>query len=151
MACLLAKADVVAGHPAFEVALATGGKGQVLALEPVQEIDGCPQMSPCDRELVVGDLFSAAATAKSAQEVPRRVSVQDFPSLGGRVGGDEVFHVPFETDHLLVPFRQGSGGDEDAADVFDDLAGVVTLLGVWVSDGASRCGGAGCRPGLRPR
>ncbi|MEV0746620.1 hypothetical protein OG345_03115 [Streptomyces sp. NBC_01220] len=85
VACLLAKADVVAGHPAFEVALATGGKGSILALEPVQEIDGCPQMLPCDRELAVGDLFAAAATAKPAQEAPRRVSVQDFPSLGGRV------------------------------------------------------------------
>ncbi len=28
-------------------------------------------------------------------------------------------------------------------------AGVVTLLGVWVSDGVSRCGGAGFRAGAQ--
>ncbi len=42
VACLLAKADVVAGHPALKVGLSTGGEGQVLALEPGQEIDGRP-------------------------------------------------------------------------------------------------------------
>lgn len=30
--------------------------------------------------------------------------------------------MPFETDHLLVPRGQGAAGDEDAADVLDDLA-----------------------------
>lgn len=30
--------------------------------------------------------------------------------------------MPFETDHLLVPFGQDSGGDENAADVLHDLA-----------------------------
>ncbi|MFF7929209.1 hypothetical protein ACFZDP_50695 [Streptomyces mirabilis] len=122
VACLLAKADVVAGHPAFEVSLSAGGKGQVLALEPVKEIDRRAQMSPRDHELVIRDLPAAAATAKPTQEVPRRVPMQDLPSPGGRVGGDEVFHMPFETNHLLAPFRQGANGDEDAADVLDALA-----------------------------
>lgn len=48
--------------------------------------------------------------------------MQDFASLGRRMGGDEVFDVSFETDHLLVPSGQGAAGDEDAADVLDDLA-----------------------------
>lgn len=121
VACLLAEADVVAGHPAFEAGLSAGGKGQVLALEPVQEIDGRPQVLSRNRELVVRDLLAAAATAKPAQEVPSRVPVQDFPSLSRRMGGDEVLRVSFEADHLLVPLGQGSGGDEDAADVLDDL------------------------------
>lgn len=30
--------------------------------------------------------------------------------------------MSFETDHLLVPPGQDSGGDENAADVLDDLA-----------------------------
>ncbi|MFE5668291.1 hypothetical protein ACFQ7W_30730 [Streptomyces niveus] len=30
--------------------------------------------------------------------------------------------MPFETDHLLIPPGQGAAGDEDAADVLDDLA-----------------------------
>ncbi|KUM97184.1 hypothetical protein AQI95_41970 [Streptomyces yokosukanensis] len=122
VACLLAKAGVVAGHPAFKVGLATGGKGQVLALEPVQEVDGRPQMLSRDLKLVVRALLAAAATAKPTQEVPSCVPAQDFPSLGRRVGGDEVLHMPFETDRLLVPLGQGSGGDEDAPDVFDDFA-----------------------------
>jgi len=70
----------------------------------------------------VRDLLASAASAKPTQEMPRRVPVQDFPALGRRVGGDEVLHVPFETDHLLVPPGQDSGGDENAADVLDDLA-----------------------------
>ncbi|GAA1928747.1 hypothetical protein [Streptantibioticus ferralitis] len=122
VACLQAKTDVVAGHPALKVGLSTGCKGQVLAREPVQEIDGRPQMLPRDLELVVSDVLAAAATAKPSQEVPSRVPVRDFPSLGRRMGGDEVLHMPFEADHLLVPFRQCAGSDEDAADVFDDLA-----------------------------
>lgn len=46
VACLQTKSDVVAGDPAFKVGLATGGKGQVLTREPVQGIDGRPQMLP---------------------------------------------------------------------------------------------------------
>lgn len=122
VACLLAVADVVAGHPALKVGLLASGKGQVLVRKPVQDVDGCPQMLPRDLELVVRGLLAAAASAKPAQEVPGCVPVQDFPSFGGRVGGDEVLHVPFETDHLLIAFRQGARGDEDAADVFDDLS-----------------------------
>ncbi|MFI6014503.1 hypothetical protein ACIBAG_37895 [Streptomyces sp. NPDC051243] len=30
--------------------------------------------------------------------------------------------MPFEADRLLVAFRQDFGDDEDAAEVFDDLA-----------------------------
>ncbi|WP_159403856.1 hypothetical protein [Streptomyces sp. NRRL S-646] len=122
VACLPAVTDVLAGHPAFKVGLTAGGKGEVLVLEPVQKADGRPQMLPRDRELVVGDLLAAAASANPAKEVPSCVPVQDFPSLGGRVRGDEVLHVPFETDHLLVPPGQDAGGDENTADVLDDLA-----------------------------
>ncbi|GAA4230263.1 hypothetical protein FHR32_007055 [Streptosporangium album] len=122
VACLLAKTGVVTGHPTLKVGLSAGCKGHVLVREPVQEIDGCPQMLPRDRELAVRDVLAAAASAKPSQEVPSRVPVQDFPSLGRRMGGDEVLHVPFEADHLLVPLGQDFGGDEDAADVFDDLA-----------------------------
>lgn len=122
VSCFLAMADIVAGYPAFKAGLTTGRKGQILLLEPVQEMNGRSEMLPCARELVVRDLLAAAASAKPAQDVPCCVSVQDSPSLGRRVGGDEVLHVPFETDHLLVPPGQDSGGDEDAADVLDDLA-----------------------------
>ncbi|WP_063886653.1 hypothetical protein [Streptomyces aureus] len=115
-------ADIVAGHPAFAVGLTAGGNGQILLLEPVQEMNGRPQMLPCARELVVRDLLAAAASAKPTQEMPRRVPVQHFPALGRRMGGDGVLHVPFETDHLLVPPGQDSGGDENAADVLDGLA-----------------------------
>lgn len=86
VARLLAKPDVVAGHPAFEVGLSAGGDGQVLTLEPVQEIDRRPQMLSRDRELVVRDVLAAAATAKLAQEVPSRLPVRDLPSLGRRRG-----------------------------------------------------------------
>ncbi|MFJ7201597.1 MULTISPECIES: hypothetical protein [unclassified Streptomyces] len=85
-------------------------------------MDGRPQMLPGDRELAVRDVLAAAASAKPTHEVPSRVSVQDFPSLSRHMGGDEVLHVSFEADHLLVPFREGAGGHQDAADVFDDLA-----------------------------
>lgn len=84
VARLLAKPDVVAGHPAFEVGLSAGGEGQVLTLELVQEIDRCPQMLSRDRELVVRDVLAAAA--KLAQEVPSRLPVLDFPFLGRRRG-----------------------------------------------------------------
>jgi hypothetical protein len=75
-----------------------------------------------DGELGVRDVHAAAASAKPSQEVPGRVPVQDLPSLGGGVGGDEIVHVPFEADHLLVALRQGAGGHEHAADVLDDLS-----------------------------
>lgn len=76
-------------------------------------------MLPRNCELIVRDLLAAAA---SAQKVPCRVPVQDLPALGRRVGVYEAFHVPFETGHLLVPPGQDFGGDENAADVLDDLA-----------------------------
>ncbi|MFE2597335.1 hypothetical protein ACFXCZ_12635 [Streptomyces sp. NPDC059396] len=122
VACLPAVAGVVAGHPAFKVGLAAGGQGEVMFFEPVQEVNCRPQMLAGDRELVVRDVLAAAASAEPAQEMPCCVPVQDFPSFGRRVGGDEVLHVPFETDHLLISLGQDSGGDEDAADVLDDLA-----------------------------
>ncbi|MFE7045659.1 hypothetical protein ACFU9X_41535 [Streptomyces atratus] len=122
VACLAAVADVVAGRPAFEVVLAAGDKSQVLILKPVEEMNGGPQMLADYRELGVRDVLAAAASAKPSQEVPGRVPVQDFSSLGSRVGSDEIVHVPFEADHLLVPVGQGAGGHEDAADVLDDLA-----------------------------
>ncbi|MFD7064511.1 hypothetical protein [Streptomyces sp. NPDC059906] len=167
VACLPAMADVVAGHPAFKVGLAAGGQGQILFLEPVQEMDGRPQMLAGDRELVVRDLLAAAALAEPAQEMPCCVPVQDFPALGRRVGGDEVLHVPFETDHLLVPLGQDFGGDEDAADVLDDLAFGELVQGLMgerppagaeigqdggddaLGASASRCRPARCRPGCR--
>ncbi|MEU9243590.1 hypothetical protein [Streptomyces sp. NPDC048385] len=120
--------DVVAGHPAFEVVLAAGGKSQVLVFKPVEEIDAGPQVLTDDDALGVRDVLATAATAataasaKTAKEVPSRVLVQDLASFGGRVGGDEVFHLALEADHLLVPLRQGVGGHEDTADVLDDLA-----------------------------
>jgi hypothetical protein len=52
------------------------------------------------------------------------------------MGGDEVLHVPFETNHLLIPFRQCAGGGEDAADVLDDLAFGEFVQGL-VSEGAA--------------
>ncbi|GAA3379568.1 hypothetical protein GCM10020367_63640 [Streptomyces sannanensis] len=64
VACLPAEADVIADHPAFEVGLPAGGKGQVLFLEPVQEIDGRPQVLPCDLELGVRGLSSSTAAAE---------------------------------------------------------------------------------------
>ncbi|MFH8775955.1 MULTISPECIES: hypothetical protein [unclassified Streptomyces] len=120
VACLPAVADVIAGHPAFEVSLVAGDNSQTLALKPAEEVDCGPQMLAGDRELGVRDVLAAAASAKSSQEVPGRVPVQDFPSLGGRVGGDKVIHVSFEADHLLIPLRQGAGGHEHAA--LDDFA-----------------------------
>ncbi len=93
-------------------------------------------MLPCDLKLGVRGLLAAAASAKPAQEVPGRVPVQDFPSLDGRMGGDEVLHVPLETDHLLVPLGQDCGGDQDAADVLDDLAFGQLVQGL-VSEGSA--------------
>ncbi|MFE3327959.1 hypothetical protein [Streptomyces sp. NPDC059176] len=122
--------DVVAGHPAFKVGLTAGREGQPLAVEPVEEMDGCPQMLADDGELGVRDVVAAAASAKPSQEVPSRVPVQDFPSLGGGVGGDEIVHVPFQTDHLLVPLGQRAGGHEHAADVLDDFARREFVQGV---------------------
>ncbi|CAM5629877.1 hypothetical protein STENM327S_02392 [Streptomyces tendae] len=58
--------DIVAGHPAFEVDLAAGGESQVLAFEPVEEVDGGPQMLANDGELGVRDVLAAAAAAASA-------------------------------------------------------------------------------------
>lgn len=119
---LLPMAGVVAGQPLFEVGLAAGGDGQAVLGEPVQEDDGRPEVLTYDDELFVGDVFTAAAVAKTSHQVPGRVSVQDLAAFGGRVGGDEIAHHAFESDHVLVPRGQGAGGHEDAADVLDDLA-----------------------------
>ncbi|MFC8536671.1 hypothetical protein ACFUJY_22370 [Streptomyces sp. NPDC057249] len=54
----------MAGHPAINIGLPAGSQGQILYLEPVQEIDGRPQVLPRGRELVVGDLLALVASAK---------------------------------------------------------------------------------------
>lgn len=143
MACLLAKTGVAAGRPALKVGPAAGGKGQVVAREPVQERDGRPQMLPRDLELAVRGALASAVAAKPSQEVPGRVPEQDSPFLDGRVGGDEVLHMPFEEDRLLVAFRQDFGDDEDAAEVFDDLA-----FGEFVQDFVGEGAAASRRSGL---
>ncbi|MGC9439904.1 hypothetical protein [Streptomyces sp. WG5] len=111
---LSAVTDVVAGQPAFKIGLTAGRQCQALGLDPVEEVDGCPQVLADDGELGVCDVVAAAASAKPPQEVPGRVPVQDFPSLGGGVGGDEIVHVPFQADHLLVALGQRAGGSRDS-------------------------------------
>ncbi len=142
MACFSAELGLVAGHPVFEVALAAAGQGQILVREPVQEIDSGPEMHTCDVELGVSDVVAAASAAKPADQVPGRVAVQDLSPLGGGVGGDEVLHVPFEADHLLVAGRKGAGCHEDGADVFDDFAVGEFVQGL-VGQGTSAGGQVG--------
>ncbi|MGW1793565.1 hypothetical protein ACWCO0_25810 [Streptomyces tubercidicus] len=74
----------------------TGGVAQEVGLLPSSGA------APGPGDLVV---VAAASAAKPANQVPGRVAVQDLPPLKGDVGDDEVLHVLFEADHLLVPGR----------------------------------------------
>lgn len=74
---------LVAGHPAFEVALAAVRQRQVRVREPVHQMDGGPQVHAYDVELGVRDVVATASAAKPADQAPGRVAVQAAP-LGWR-------------------------------------------------------------------
>lgn len=82
--------------------------------------------------------------------------------LTAQLAGGGIQDGPVEASFLsdLLPARFDGARAErvmpatcrsSTATVAQPVVGVVTLLGMRVSDGASRRGGAGCRPGLRPR
>ncbi|MEU1296268.1 hypothetical protein ABZ439_28030 [Streptomyces sp. NPDC005840] len=146
VACLPAVTDVVAGHPAFKIGLTAGRQDQAQGLDPVEEVDGCPQVLADDGELGVRDVVAAAASAEPPQEVPGRVPVQDLPSLGGGVGGDKIVHRPFQADHLLVPLGQNAGGHKHASDVLDDLARREFVQGLVRSRPGTSSPGCGPAP-----
>jgi hypothetical protein len=77
-----------------------------------------------DGVLLMGGGLAVVAAPQPAQQVPVGVAVQDLTLVGVGSGGEDVAEKPFQAGHLLVTFRQCPGGDEHAAQVREDRAGV---------------------------
>jgi hypothetical protein len=65
----------------------------------------------------------AKALPQPAQVMPDRVAMQDTPLHRVRAGGDGGGDPPLQTDEPLVAGRQRAGGDQDAAQMLERLAG----------------------------
>jgi hypothetical protein len=68
-------------------------------------------------------VFLAQASPQAAKVVPDRVAVQDPTLSGVGAGPDRGGDPAFQGDEAFVAGRQGAGGDQDAAQVGEGLAG----------------------------
>jgi hypothetical protein len=115
--CRLAVGGGVVCEPPVEVGLPTDLQGEVVGRQPVQEGDRRVGALTCGYELLRGKGAAVVASAKSPDQVPDRVPVQDFALFGVLLGCEEVGEEAFEADHVLVALGQGTDADEDLAEV----------------------------------
>ena len=156
--CLLGPADEVpgvgavgglrAGQPCLQVALPGGGQGQVAGGEPVEQGDGGLDVPLGGRRPGCGwRARRRSRRTQPAHDVPDGVAVQQLLLAGVGAAGDDAGDPAFQPGHLLIAWRQGPGGDQDAAQVLDRLAGGQLVEGA-VGERSSRPARAGS-PGRR--
>ena len=124
-------ADEVAGFvpvadlaccPPVEVGLGAGRQAEVAFGQPAEEVHRGRDVRADVEALQVGGAGSAQSLPQPPQVMPDRVPVQDSslvrvcPGGEGRGGPALQFHEPF------VALGQGTGGDQDAAQVVECLA-----------------------------
>lgn len=112
----------VVGEPPVEIGLSAGLQCEAVGCKPVQEGDGRMGALTCGHELLRGDGAAVVASAKPSDQVPDRVSVENFALFRVRLGCEEAGEEAFEADHALVPLGQGTDADEDLAEAGEGRA-----------------------------
>jgi len=82
---------------------------------PVEQFDRRPHVLLNDDGLPVGGIRTAQAGPQSPQEMPHRVGVEQLLFAGVVAIGDDAAGPTLDPGHLLVAWREGPGGDQDAA------------------------------------
>ena len=121
--CVGAVGGLRAGQPGLQVALPGGGQGQVAGGQPVQQRGSGVDVPLGGGDLVGGGVRAAEPGAQPAGHVPDGVAVQQLLLAGVGTLGDDPGGPAFQPGHLLVPYWQRPGGDQDGPQVLDCLAG----------------------------
>src|SRR6266516_1297082 len=109
-------------QPCLQVALPGGGQGEVVCGEPVEQGDGGFDDPLGGHDLVVGGVPAAQPCSQPTDHVPDGVAVQLLLLARAGALGDDPGDPAFQPAHLLIACREGSDGDQDAAQVLGWLA-----------------------------
>ena len=120
---IAAVAGLVAGQPCVEVCLAGVGQGAAAGAEPFEQRDGGADVAFHGDQLGVGGVSAVVALPQPVQQVPDGVAVQQLPLPGIVAFGEGACDPAFEAGQVFIAGRQGTGGDQDGAQVLDRFAG----------------------------
>jgi hypothetical protein len=127
-------AGVSAGQPCLEVALPSGGEGEVVGVEPVKQGDGGVDVGSGGDDLTVGGVGAVEPATQPAEHMPHGVAVQHLPLVGVVAFGDHPCDPAFEAGQVFVARRQRCGGDQDTAQVMQELS-----VGQFIKGRVSQC------------
>ena len=144
---IAAVASLVAGQPCVEVCLAGVGQGAPVGAEPFEQRDGGADVAFHGDQLGVGGVSAVVALPQPVQQVPDGVAVQQLPLPGIVAFGEGACDPAFQAGQVLIAGRQGTGGDQDGAQVLDRLPAGSSSSPAWLSgrawrpvrEGAQRC------------
>jgi len=108
----------------------TRSQGEAASSEPVEKRDGNTTVSLHDGGLRVGGVGILVPSAESPHQVPEAIALEELPFLGIGAGCDGGGDPPVEPGHLLVPWRERTGGDEDGTEVLDRLGSAKVVESV---------------------
>ena len=143
------------GQPCFQVALVGRGQSETAGGEPVEQGDGGLDDPLGGDDLAAGGVSTVQPGAQPAGHLPDGVAVQQLLLVRVAPVGDGGGDPAFQPGELFIAGCQCAGGDQDAAQMLDCLAGrqfvesvVAQGLGSAGERPQDRRGGAVVQPGL---
>ena len=112
----------------------SGGEGEVVGVEPVKQGDGGVDVGSGGDDLTVGGVGAVEPATQPAEHMPHGVAVQHLPLVGVVAFGDHPCDPAFEAGQVFVARRQRCGGDQDTAQVMQELA-----VGQFIKGRVSQC------------